>query len=101
MKTVFNFGGTMKIVKQFIMGLMVMTLVSFAFAQQKENLDDYLDEINSLIQEEVSLDAEYRKESDEAIATLQAEAQEKINEVSAQEAGGWDQPYEYSETTHA
>lgn len=101
MKTVFNFGGTMKIVKQFIMGLMVMTLVSFAFAQQKENLDDYLDEINSLIQEEVSLDAAYRKESDEAIATLQAEAQEKINEVSAQEAFPWENSYEYSQRIHS
>lgn len=87
----------MKIVKQFIMGLMVMALVSFAFAQQKENLDDYLDELNSLIQEEYSLDASYRKEYDEAIATLQAEAQEKINEVSEQEAFPWENSYEYSQ----
>lgn len=87
----------MKIVKQFIMGLMVMALVSFAFAQQKENLDDYLDELNSLIQEEYSLDASYRKEYDEAIATLQAEAQEKINEVSGQEAFPWENSYEYSQ----
>lgn len=87
----------MKIVKKFIMGLMVMALVSFAFAQQKENLDDYLDELNSLIQEEYSLDASYRKEYDEAIATLQAEAQEKINEVSEQEAFPWENSYEYSQ----
>ena len=79
------------------MGLMVMALVSFAFAQQKENLDDYLDELNSLIQEEYSLDASYRKEYDEAIATLQAEAQEKINEVSEQEAFPWENSYEYSQ----
>lgn len=90
----------MKIVKQFVMGLMVMTLVSFAFAQQKENLDDYLDEINLLIQEEFSLDASYRKESDEAIAALQSEAQEKINEVSAQEAFPWENSYEYSQRIH-
>lgn len=96
----YNFGGTMKTVRQCIMGLMVMTVVSFAFAQQKENLDDYLDEINSLIQEDVSLDAAYRKESDEAIAALQAEAQEKINEASAQEAFPWENSYEYSQRVH-
>lgn len=90
----------MKTVRQCIMGLMVMTVVSFAFAQQKENLDDYLDEINSLIQEDVSLDAAYRKESDEAIAALQAEAQEKINEASAQEAFPWENSYEYSQRVH-
>lgn len=84
-------------VKQFVMGLMVMALVSFAFAQQKENLDDYLDEINSLIQEEYSLDASYRKEYDEAIAKLQTEAQDKINEVSEQEAFPWENSYEYSQ----